>query len=155
VRPSRQGSQPQGCPPSAIAIVVAKAMSTPAEMARLLTNAMVRMGVRSSASRIKTAASTRPPNVLISKTTADACCVAASFKVRSTNGARPRSMTPSMGMTYTTRAWAAAMATRLRPAIATSTRHSAKHRSSRRTRYAVTAPTTRDGRYRVVTIFPS
>jgi len=86
---------------------------------------------------------------------AAACCVAASVKVRSTNGARPRSMTPSMGMTYTTGACAGATASRLRPAIPSTTRHTARYSRNRRVRQAGTAPATRGDRCRVVTIVQS
>ena len=60
-------------PPLVITVVsVASARSAPAEMARGLTNAMVRRRAWSSASRIATAASTRPPKVLMSRATAAA-----------------------------------------------------------------------------------
>jgi len=62
----------------------ASAMRAPAEIARLLTKAMVGTDVVSSASRICTAASTRPPKVLISSTTAAALAVAASSSTRAT-----------------------------------------------------------------------
>jgi hypothetical protein len=49
-----------------------------------------------------TAASTRPPKVLISTTTASAFASVASASTRSTKGASPRSIMPSMGAVYTT-----------------------------------------------------
>jgi hypothetical protein len=56
-------------------------------------------GEFSSASRIATAASTRPPKVLMSSTTAAAPAWSASRIVRARNGASPRSMMPSIGTT--------------------------------------------------------
>ena len=76
-------------------------MRAPAEMARLLTKATVVTGLRSKASRMITAASTRPPKVLMSRITAAAPSRAAVSSTRSTNGASPRSIMPSTGTTHT------------------------------------------------------
>ena len=74
-------------------------ISAPAEMARLFTNATVRTLAFNSVSRICTAASTRPPKVSMSRITAAAPACVASSSTRATNGASPRSITPSMGST--------------------------------------------------------
>src|SRR5688572_6003818 len=79
----------------------ASEISAPAEMARRFTYATVGTLALSSASRICTAASTRPPKVLISSTTAAAPAADASSRTRCTKGASPRSMIPSTGATYT------------------------------------------------------
>jgi hypothetical protein len=85
-------------PPSAMAMVsAAKLMRAPAEMARLLTKATVRTRAWSKASRMSTAASTRPPKVLISRMTAATLALTASSRTRCTNGASPRSMMPAIG----------------------------------------------------------
>jgi hypothetical protein len=55
-----------------------RAISAPAEIARPFTKAMVSSGVPRSASRITTAASTRPPKVSISSTSAAAPACSAS-----------------------------------------------------------------------------
>jgi len=78
---------------------VARAIRAPAEIARLLTKPTVRSGLFNKASRICTAASTRPPKVSISRITAAAPACVASSSTRWTKGARPRSITPSMGST--------------------------------------------------------
>jgi hypothetical protein len=69
--------------PGAITMVLqASAMSAPAEIARWLMKATVRTGELTRVSRIATAASTRPPNVLISSTTAAAPAASASRSAR-------------------------------------------------------------------------
>ena len=55
-------------------------MRAPAEIARLFTKATVRIREFNKASRISTAASTRPPKVLISRITAAAPASLASVK---------------------------------------------------------------------------
>jgi hypothetical protein len=71
----------------------ASAISAPAEIARWLTKAIVRTGEFSSESRIATAASTRPPSVLMFSSTARRPrTLPASRMVRARNGASPRSI---------------------------------------------------------------
>jgi hypothetical protein len=90
-------------PPSAMMIrSAARLIRAPAEMARLFTNSTVRMRLPSRVSRIRTAASTRPPNVLTSRITAAAPAAAASSRTRRTKGASPRSIIPSIDAMYTT-----------------------------------------------------
>src|SRR5688572_12104229 len=103
-----------------IRVSEASAISAPAEIARWLTNAMVRTGALRSVSRIATAASTRPPNVFMSSSTAAAPASSASRLVRDRNGARPRSLMPSIEMTYTTEVdgWASALRTSAVPVSA-------------------------------------
>ena len=98
--------------------VAANEMSAPAEMARLLMNAMVGTFVFKSASRICIAESTRPPSVLISKIIASAC--AFSRSTRSIYGAKPRSIIPEISI-FTTRFGAACAgnAAKTRPRTAT------------------------------------
>ena len=76
-----------------------EAIRAPAEIARLLTKATVLTRARSKSSRMSTAASTRPPKVLMSRITAAAPAPVASSRTRRTKGATPRSMMPSTGAT--------------------------------------------------------
>src|SRR5690606_23449235 len=76
-------------------------MSAPADHARSGMNAMTVKCVRSSASRMSVAESTRPPNVLISTRMAAAPAASASATARRTNTAKPSSMVPSIGTTCT------------------------------------------------------
>jgi len=71
--PACTGAAAPMVPPGAIATVWAdSAINAPTEMVRLSTKATVRSLLSSSESRIWTAASTRPPKVLMSSTTAAA-----------------------------------------------------------------------------------
>ena len=86
--------------PGVIAITShASAIRAPALIARGCTKAAVRAGCASSASRMRIAASTRPPSVLMSRTTTTASGCAAS--ARSMKADSPRSIVPSIGMRST------------------------------------------------------
>ena len=87
----------------------ASVISAPAEMARLLTNAIVRKSVFKSASRISTAASSLPPKVSISTmTTSAAAAVAFSSPPRTRFASRlPTSLRATIRYAFAGAFWSA------------------------------------------------
>ena len=83
----------------------ASEIRAPAEIARGWMKATVRIGASMSASRMSTAASTRPPKVSMSRSTTAPSTRDASSTTRATNGAIPRSTVPSMGTRNTIDGW--------------------------------------------------
>ena len=73
----------------------ASEINAPAEIARLLTKAIVSAFASKIASRITVAASTLPPNVSISKTIASTSSASASSITRSIKADTPGSIMPS------------------------------------------------------------
>ena len=80
---------------------MAREIRAPADSARRLTYAYTGMPASAMASPMRSAASTRPPGVSISSTSAAAPSSSASRMARSMDGARPSSITPVTGTTTT------------------------------------------------------
>ncbi len=87
-----------------ISVRAARLISAPALIARPETQATVGSSLARMASRMRTAASMRPPKVSTRRRTASAPPASASAMARSTKGARPISMVPVMGISVTRRA---------------------------------------------------
>ena len=78
-----------------------KDINAPADIARRLMNATVMISVPKIASLICVAASTLPPNVLISNIIALAFLDFASSSILFIKGGKPRSIVPCIGILYT------------------------------------------------------